>query len=241
MTDLILINPPSASEIYGALADDGLTALEPPLWCRLIAGYVRDRGFSVKIIDAEALGFSPKQAALAAISLSDGCKLICIPVYGHQPSASTQQMIGAGALCRELKAIDIAAPVLMVGGHPSALPSRTLAEEIVDYVGVGEGVWTVEGLLRGDDIAIIPGLVWRDGSIIRINAPAPNIEDMKQLHGDVLGSAADESLPCPRLAVSRRSFGATALCLDSHVAQLPVQVFVLLYLSTIRGQQISDA
>ncbi len=37
--DLLLINPGGRRDIYQALGDD-LTAVEPPLWCRLIAGYV---------------------------------------------------------------------------------------------------------------------------------------------------------------------------------------------------------
>ena len=43
--DLLLINPSGRKQIYQDLGDD-LTAIEPPLWCRLIAGYVRDRGYS---------------------------------------------------------------------------------------------------------------------------------------------------------------------------------------------------
>ena len=53
MTDLVIINPAAAREVYGPLGDD-LIAIEPPLWARLIAGYIRDQGFSVEIIDAEA-------------------------------------------------------------------------------------------------------------------------------------------------------------------------------------------
>ena len=53
--DLLLINPSGRDAIYQELGAD-LTAVEPPLWCRLIAGYVRDRNYSVEIIDAEAEG-----------------------------------------------------------------------------------------------------------------------------------------------------------------------------------------
>ena len=53
MLDLLLINPGERGRIYQNLGNE-LTAIEPPLWCRLIAGYVRDRGHSVVILDAEA-------------------------------------------------------------------------------------------------------------------------------------------------------------------------------------------
>ena len=60
--DLLLINPNGRDRIYQELGEE-LTAVEPPLWCRLIAGYVRDRGYSVEIIDAEAEGFGPETVA----------------------------------------------------------------------------------------------------------------------------------------------------------------------------------
>ncbi len=181
MTDLVIINPAAAHGIYGPLGDD-LIAVEPPLWVRLIAGYIRDKGFSIEIIDAEAERLTPAQVTARAAQCSP--KLICIAVYGHQPSASTQQMWGARELADHL-AKEATARTIIVGGHPSALPDRTLREEDVDYVGVGEGHLTVLGLLRGDEIAIIPGLVWRDGTTIRINKPAPLCEDLSELHGDV--------------------------------------------------------
>ena len=76
----------------------------------------------------------------------------------------------------------------MIGGHPSALPERTLAEEPVDYVGVGEGHTTLLGLLQGKEIASVPGLVWRSGTkygAIRRNKPAVLCENMRELHGSV--------------------------------------------------------
>ena len=117
-----------------------LVAIEPPLWCRLIAGYVQDHGFSVKIIDAEALGLSPAEVAKAVNELSP--RLACIAVYGHQPSASTQQMTGAGETAREIKKVSDV-PIIMVGGHVAALPSRTLREEAIDFACSGEGPATI--------------------------------------------------------------------------------------------------
>jgi radical SAM superfamily enzyme YgiQ (UPF0313 family) len=180
--DLMLIHPGAAHGIYGALGDD-LVAVEPPLWCRLIAGYVRDRGFSVRIIDAEAERLHP--ASVAAFVAEADPRLVCIAAYGHQPSASTQQMVAAGTTAREITDRS-ATPILMVGGHVSALPERTLNEEMIDYACVGEGPETVASLLRGNSVEEVPGLVWRDSETlkVRINPSAPLIEDLSQLHGD---------------------------------------------------------
>ena len=120
MLDLLLINPGAAHGIYGALGDT-LTACEPPLWCRLIAGYARDRGYSVAIIDQEAEGLTPEGVAARAFRLAP--QLIAICVFGHQPSASTQQMYGARLVAQAIKSFgSVMPPIIMLGGHVSALP-----------------------------------------------------------------------------------------------------------------------
>jgi radical SAM superfamily enzyme YgiQ (UPF0313 family) len=179
MLDLLIVNPPSTTA-YGDL-DQNLVACEPPMWARLIAGYIRDRGFEVKILDAEAEGFSPSE--VAACILAARARLVCIAAYGHQPSASTQQMPGAGAISKAIKRLAVESPIIMVGGHVSALPQRTMQEESIDYACVGEGPVTILGLLTGQDQDDIPGLVWRDGDNVYLNPSAPLI-DMKHLHGN---------------------------------------------------------
>jgi len=189
-TDVLVINPGGRYKIYQKLADD-LTAVEPPLWCRLIAGYVRDQNYSIKIIDCEAENLDATNLAERVEAIYPS--LVVMVVYGHQPSASTQQMESAGEKCRAIKEKNRNIPIIMVGGHVSALPERTLNEESVDFVCKGEGPITVVQLL--DAIKEPPsnlcfedveGLVWRrDGQLV-INPPAPLIDDIdKDLHGNV--------------------------------------------------------
>jgi anaerobic magnesium-protoporphyrin IX monomethyl ester cyclase len=186
--DLVLVNPGGRERIYQELGGE-LAAIEPPLWCRLIAGYARDHGFSVSIIDTEALGWGTERAAREIIALKP--KLIGMVVFGHQPSASTQQMVGAGILCSALKEQAREPPIIILGGHVSALPERTLTEEKVDYACKGEGPITVVGLLeflkngQTGDLAAIPGLVWRSDGEITVNLSAPLITDLdRDLHGN---------------------------------------------------------
>lgn len=185
MPDLVLINPAASHGIYGPLGDD-LVAVEPPLWCRLIAGYIRDKGFSVKIVDAEALKWSPSDTARFA--KADNPRLIAICVFGHQPSASTQQMWGANQVAVALREEGLfrSPPTIMVGGHIAALPERTLREEPIDFACNGEGPITIEGLLRGQPLWEIPGLVWkREHTDEIVNNPrAPMIDDLSMLHGN---------------------------------------------------------
>lgn len=201
MTDLVLIHPGAQHGIYGELGDT-LTAVEPPLWCRLIAGYVRDKGFSVRILDAEVERWSPAETAARALASADGPpKLVCICVFGHQPSASSQQMTGAGETARYLARINethnLTVPVIMVGGHVSALPERTLREEAISYACKGEGPVTIVGLLEGRPNEDIPGLVWygeldlKAGPTVTVNPSAPLL-NVDELHGD-----AWDLLPSP--------------------------------------------
>src|SRR5579863_5038972 len=100
--DLLLINHGGREQIYQSLGGE-LTAVEPPLWCRLIGGYVRDRGFRIAILDSEAEALPPKRVADQVAEMKP--RLVAMVVFGHQPSASTQQMVGARAICAEIKEI----------------------------------------------------------------------------------------------------------------------------------------
>jgi len=186
--DVVLVNPGGRERVYQQLGSE-LTAIEPPLWCRLIAGYVRDRGLSVAIVDSEAQGWGPQTVAARVAALAP--TLVVMVVFGHQPSASTQMMVGAAEGCRAIKEILPERPILIVGGHVSALPERTLQEEPVDFACKGEGPATVVQLvaaLNGEqpDFAAVEGLVWRDGDAVRINPSAPLITDLDaDLHGNV--------------------------------------------------------
>jgi anaerobic magnesium-protoporphyrin IX monomethyl ester cyclase len=187
--DLLLINPSGRDKIYQQLGED-LTAIEPALWCRLIAGYVRDRGFSVRIIDAEAVGWSPEAVAHQVVSCQP--KLVGMIVFGHQPSASTQQMAAAGPTCRSIKGLNPGQPIIIVGGHVAALPERTLRKEAVDFACNSEGPTTVYELLAvlraGEplDFTKVQGLVWWDNGVVRSNLSPPLIKELDQdLHGNV--------------------------------------------------------
>ncbi|HEY6334318.1 MAG TPA: radical SAM protein [Alphaproteobacteria bacterium] len=187
--DLLLINPSGRQDIYQKLGDE-LTAVEPPLWCRLIAGYARDRGYSVEIIDSDAEGWGPETVAAKVASRRP--RLVGMIVFGHQPSASTQQMAAAGPVCRAIKDAAPDQKIIIVGGHVAALPERTLREEAVDFACNGEGPATVEELLavlRGPephDFSKVQGLVhWQGGEVCN-NLSAPLIKELdKDLHGNV--------------------------------------------------------
>lgn len=187
--DLLIVHPGAAHGIYGKLGDE-ITAVEPPLWARIIAAYVRDRGHRVGIMDAEAMRFDPSVVA-DLVEIAEP-RLVCIAVYGHQPSASTQQMVGASAIAREIAARNAerrsaSIPVIMVGGHVAALPELTMAQEPIQFACDGEGPITVERLLAaiksGGPVDDVPGLLWLDRDTVVRNPPPPLLE-IGDLHGD---------------------------------------------------------
>lgn len=181
--DLLLINPGGRKNIYQNLASE-LSAIEPPVWAGLMAGFVQKHGFSVSILDANAEDLVFEDAARRALEFQP--KLIAVIVYGHNPSASTQVMPGAGAICRVLKNLNPDIKILLAGGHVTALPEQTLREEAVDFVSDGEGPATLLGLLKllgqeQPDFETVPDLWHRkNGQITPPKIHAPLIQNLDQ-------------------------------------------------------------
>ncbi|MEW5982059.1 MAG: radical SAM protein [Acidobacteriota bacterium] len=189
--DLLLVNPGSRARLYQTLGAS-LTAVENPVWAGLIATFVRQQGFSVQVLDAEAEQLTPDETATRVAEL--GPRLVTIVAYGHQPSASTQNMTGASAIATALKQQSPQTPVLMLGGHVAALPERTLAEERCDYVMRDEGLYGLVDLLGAlratadPDLAAIRGLVYRQGAGVASNPAAPLVANLDR---EMPGSAWD--------------------------------------------------
>lgn len=180
--DVLLINPGEKPLIYQALGNT-LSALEPPVWAGLMASFLRVKGASVQILDANAEGLPAAAVAERVQGISPA--LVAVVVYGNQPSASTQSMAAASLICAAVKERSPGMKIILVGGHASALPERTLREEAADFVGAGEGPVTLWELLqalqggRAEDMAKVPGLWWREGEAVRSNAAPPLIKELE--------------------------------------------------------------
>ena len=180
-------------QIYQGLGQR-LTAVENPVWAGLIATFVRRKDFSVEIVDAEADELTPDQTAERVAALAP--RLVAVVVYGHQPSASTQNMTGASLAARAIRQRLPEAKILMLGGHVAALPERTLQEEACDFVAHDEGLWAIVDLLESlragsDDYSKVQGLgYWAGGKLrqFRSNSAAPLVKD---LDGEMPGVAWD--------------------------------------------------
>lgn len=173
MRPVLIVNAPSRAGVYGELAQ--FSAVEPPVWAGILASCLEGHGYRARIVDAEALGMDVE--ATSKYIREYRAALAVFPVYGHQPSASTQCLPGAEAVARQ---IDI--PALALGTHPSALPVKTLEEGPWTYVAKGEGHRTVLGLVQAlaghGKIVSVPGLLWKEGELLLANSPEQPADDL---------------------------------------------------------------
>ena len=192
--DILIIKPGSQKKIYGKLSSYSLTAIEPPLWGALLAGYLLKLGFSVELLDAEAEKWSHKDTAERIKEVNP--LLAVITVSGSNPSASTMNMTGAGNILRYLKKIAPEIKTLFHGLHPSALPERTLYEEVADFICQGEGFYTlpaiIDALKGGETDFNIEGLWYKKDGRIKSNPRPPvfkNLDDLPMPAWDLLPMA----------------------------------------------------
>ncbi len=176
--DILFLNPPISEHVYQNLSS-GVATLEMPVWMGMLTASMKTLGYSADQIDCAAESLTAAQTYDRVSYLRP--RLICIVVYGQHPSASTQAMFGASFLCTELKKLDPQLNIIMLGGHISALPLRTMQDEACDFVCEGEGPKTLDALLKTnlkDTNALkkVPGLWFREAGHIQHNPPATLIE-----------------------------------------------------------------
>ena len=180
--DLLFVKPGNQKKLYGKLSSS-ISGLEPPLWAGLLAGFIRDKGYTVKIIDAEIENRTPSEIATQISEYNP--LLVAIIASGTNPSASTPSMSGAHLIINELKLQSPETKILLGGLHPSALPEQTMKEELVDFVCEGEGFYTILELLKtlktNKHDYNIQGLWYRNNNKIIENSRAPIIENLDKL------------------------------------------------------------
>ena len=181
--DVLFVNPGSIKKkVYQDLSKD-FSAIEPPFWAGLSAGFLRSKGKRVDILDCNAENLSVEESAEEIVK--QGAKVVNIFVYGQHPSASAQLMNSVEELCKEIKKRDSMLKIILSGVHPSSLPKRTLLEVECDYVAEGEGFYTLLGLVSGDALSEVPGLWYSSEGMILHNVVAPIVQDLDSELSDV--------------------------------------------------------
>lgn len=172
--DILLIKPGSQKQIYGNLSEFNYTAIEPPLWGAIIAGYLREQNYRVELLDAEAEVLDYMETAQHVEKVKPLVAIVM--VSGSNPSASTMNMTGAESIVSMIKQISPEIKTGVAGLHPSALPEITMQEENIDYLIQGEGFFTfpamIDSLKSGTIPKNVPGLWYRDhGVVIKSTIP----------------------------------------------------------------------
>lgn len=190
--DIVLVKPGSQRHLYGNLSEFQLTAIEPPLWGAILAGYLRRQGYSVVLYDAEIEDWDYEETTSRVREIDP--LLAAIVVSGTNPSASTMNMTGAAKIASLIRESDPGIKTILLGLHPSALPERTITEENVDFVCQGEGFYTlpklIDALKKGKaDRYQIEGLWYkRDGEVVSNSRPPlmKSLDDIPQPAWDLL-------------------------------------------------------
>jgi len=181
--DIVLIKPGSQKQLYGDLSDFRLTAIEPPLWSAILAGYLRKLGYSVILYDAEAENWNYEETAKKAIETAP--LLVAVVVSGSNPSASTMNMTGAGKIVSMVRELAPNIKTLLGGLHPSALPGQTISEEDVDFVCQGEGFHTlpllIDALKDGSNDFKISGLWYKKENQVVSNHRPPLMKNLDEV------------------------------------------------------------
>ena len=178
--DILIVSPGNNKAIYQGLAKQ-YSAIEPPIWAGLLAKHARNQGYGVSLIDQEAQGLDSEKIAEMGHEMNP--HLVLILVYGQQPSASTQNMTMASDICTKFCQNAPHLKTIMIGGHPSALPIDTLNDNDVDFVCQGEGVETLDALLKIKDLedttklAKVPGLWYKEDEKPVFTFPAQNVPE----------------------------------------------------------------
>lgn len=168
--DILYVNGNGSNIIYQELATD-YAAIEPPVWCALLAQHTRSKGFTTAILDCEAERLNLVDSANKVLSFNP--RLIVMVSMGQQPSASTQNMAIASRLAKKLKDICPECKIAFMGAHPSTLCRETLMKEKCDFVIQGEGTRTLDALCLCPDLNDpneldkVPSLWFRKGIFIR--------------------------------------------------------------------------
>lgn len=100
-------------------------------------------------------------------------------------TATTPQIKLGWKIANFIKKFDSSIIIVFGGVHVSLLPEETLKKNYVDYVVIGEGEDTLPELIKcienKDDLSLVKGICFKEGSEIFINDSRPFIKDLDKL------------------------------------------------------------
>ncbi|MDD5069095.1 MAG: radical SAM protein [Candidatus Omnitrophica bacterium] len=176
MSKVVLVNPSlSVDSRYGVMSVAG--GVEIPFGICYLAGYLKEKKVSVQIIDACALNLD-SDGLIGQIKKTN-CRYLGITV-------TTQQLPSAAAVAEKLKKENPELIIIVGGCHISSSYEETLRQNpFFDYAVVGEGEVTLFELIKaldnGQDLAQVPGVVFRQKGNIVFSGQRERIKDIDLL------------------------------------------------------------
>lgn len=176
MADLLLITPPvTLRERYGKLA--GAANTLPSLGILYLAAVLRQKGYSISVIESSSLGLTMEQAIE---------KISTIKPRYIGLTATTLTIMNARALASEIKKIDDRIQVIVGGPHITAIPEETMNLSPAFDIGViGEGEETIKDLLEAlesrGNLSTVQGIIFRHGDRVIKTSPRDFIKDLDSL------------------------------------------------------------
>lgn len=171
MEKVCLVNPPlTLRDLYKNLGDAGSEL--PPLGIAGLAAVLRERSYTVKIIDAIALKWDIDKVVREIIDFNPdivGITSTTISIYNAADLATA---------IKEKRNI----PIVVGGAHVTAVPEETLKRfPSFDIAVLGEGEVTLPEILEHRNIEDVKGLVIRKGGGIAFTGRREFINDLDSL------------------------------------------------------------
>ena len=169
MVKLLLIQP-NYRLVYSYAGSQTATPIYPPLGLAYIAAVAREKGFDVKILEANAHDLSYEQVEKE------------IKEYDPDYVALTATSSMMNEVTKLVKLFPKKAKVILGGIHASSMPKEVMQDyPQIDYVIRREGEETIVELLQGKPLNEIGGLSYREKNTIIHNQDSQFVEDLDSL------------------------------------------------------------
>lgn len=182
---VLLIMPPAT------ISREYTKEIQPPLGLAYIAACL-EKDYTVKIVDAACEGWEHERKENGDyITYGLAFDEIKELIFDFKPEVVgvsclySMQYKNAHRVCRIAKEADKSILTIMGGAHPTSLPAETLQDPNVNAVILGEGDFTTREFLnairKGEPLANIDGLAYKDNERIIINPKTKFIQDLDQI------------------------------------------------------------
>jgi anaerobic magnesium-protoporphyrin IX monomethyl ester cyclase len=176
----------------------------PPLGIAYLAAFLREHGHEVAILDAVAEGFHTEipegtktyRYGLDFPEIEARIRAFCPDLVGVSSMFSIQSH-NAEHVARVAKQADPRIVTVLGGVHPTLFPERTMENPHVDFVVLGQGEYTLLGLLEilggNRSPETLKGFSYRENGTVRVDRDHQHIQEL-----DALPLPARDLLPMER-------------------------------------------